>query len=228
MSEKGQVLTSNLKRFIKYQNNKNPFFSNRGYHKKRNGSVLVQKPLCKVMDKSELNEFLESVKSNYSQEYYLIAWLVTHFGISYKDAVNTTLDQFKINDKGEILYIANKVWVRLPNSIQKILLSIAKNFSGSIQLDRDYLKQVHIFDLTIRTSDNTTIEIFRGKVTLLRHTALYNMMVNQKLDRKTISYISGVSMKTIENVEALLSVTYNCSLPADIVQKRNKLILGEA
>ena len=81
---------------------------------------------------------------------------------------------------------------------------------------------------SIRTSDTTTIEIFRGKVTILRHTALYNMMVNQKLDRKTISYISGVSMKTIENVEALLSVTYNCSLPSDIVQKRNKLILGEA
>lgn len=228
LSEKGQVLTSNLKRFIKYQNNKNPFFTNRGYQKKRNGSVLVQKPLCKVMDKSELNEFLESVKSNYSQEYYLIAWLVTHFGISYKDAVNTTLDQFKINDKGEILYIANKVWVRLPNSIQKALLSIAKNFSGSIQLDRDYLKQVHIFDLTVRTSDATTVEIFRGKVTILRHTALYNMMVNQKLDRKTISYISGVSMKTIENVEALLSVTHNCSLPAEVVKKRNKMILGEA
>lgn len=228
LAEKQQVLTSNIKRFIKYQNTKNPFFNNRGYHKKRSGSVLVEKPLCKVMDKTELDAFMENVKSNYSQEYYLIAWLVTHFGISYKDAVNTTLDQFKINDKGEILYIANKVWVRLPNSIQKALLSIAKNFSGSIKLDRDYLKQVHIFDLTIRTSDNTTLEIFRGRVTVLRHTAIYNMLFYQKLDRKTISYISGVSMKTIENVEALLSVTHNCSLPAEVVKKRNKMILGEA
>ena len=228
LAEKEQVLTSNIKRFIKYQNTKNPFFNNRGYHKKRNGSVLVEKPLCKVMDKSELDEFIQAVKLNYSQEYYLIAWLITHFGISYIDAVNTTLDQFKINEQGEILYIANKAWVRLPNSIQKILLSIAKNFTGNIHLEREYLKQVNLFDLSIRTSDRSTLEIFRGKVTILRHTAIYNMLFYQKLDRKTISYISGVSMKTIENVEALLSVTHHCSLPADVVKKRNKLILGEA
>lgn len=227
LSEKKQVLTSNLRRFIKYQNTKNPFFSKRGYQKKRNGSVLVEKPLCIVMDKSELDEFMANVKANYSQEYYLIAWLITRFGISYIDAVSTTLAQFKINENGEIQYIANKVWVRLPNPIQKILLAIAKNFTGQIQLDREYLKQVNIFNLDIRTSDRSTLEIFRGKVTILRHTAIYNMLFYQKLDRKTISYISGVSMKTIENVEALLSVTHHCSLPADVVKKRNKLILGK-
>lgn len=227
LADNNKVINSKIKRFIKYQNNKNPFFNNRGYHKKKNGSVLIEKPLCKVMSKLELAEFIDIVKTKYSKEYYLIAWLITHFGISYLDATNVTLDKFKISDSGEIQFKPNEVWVRLPTSIQKTLLSIAKNFTGNILLEKEYLKQVNIFDLSIRTSNRVTQEIFRGKVTLLRHTAIYNMLCDQKLDRKTISYISGVSMKTIENVESLLSVTHNISLPADFVQKRNALILGK-
>ncbi len=227
LTETENILTSNLKRFIKYQLSKNPFMSNRGYRKKRNGSVLVEKQLCTVMDKEELNDFLESINQTLPAEYYLIAWIISKFGISYVDAVNASLDQFKIGDSGDIFYKPHLVWVKLPTSIQKKLLTITKNFNGSINLDKNYLKEINVFDLKVRISVRPTYDILKNKVSILRHTAIYNMLSKQKLDRKTISYVSGCSMKTIENVEALLSVTHNISLPAELVKKRNKVILGQ-
>ena len=159
-------------------------------------------------------------------EQYLIYWLVAKLGLTAKVAYGLTLDKVTINSKGRVVIRPAEAWFALPASIATTMEKLARDADAQWPYESpNDAAAIPIFAPVI-PRHRVGPEIFRGETTLLRSSAIHSAMHYGHLDRKTLASITGVSLKTISDMEFLVPADIHSLVSHKLVAQRNRAILG--
>lgn len=222
-------LSTCLKRFIKYaQNKKNPFKKPTPNKPRRGGGTLIETPRPQIIHPNELRLFLERLRQVLDDDHYLWAWLVCKLGLTVKRASELTLADIKINEQGRCVLRPYEAWISLPKSIEAIVIEQANKLypvwkSGSDSL----LGKLKLLSSVGKTPDRFSYLYLQNKAVILRASAIYAMMENGHLDRVTLKKTIGISMATLAKLERLFSVDVHRRLDPEFIKLRNVHITGQ-
>ena len=216
-----------LKAFITFIEGGNPFKTSRGRPPKKAKKVITEVRQIPILSPDELKARLHDARQRLPADQYLIYWLVAKLGLTAKVAYGLTLDKITINAKGRVVIRPAEAWFALPKSIAPTMEKLARNADA----DWPYATPadaaaIPVFAAVMIPEHRVGPEIFRSETTLLRSSAIHAAMHYGQLDRKTLASISGVSLKTISDMEFLVPADIHSLVSHDLVAKRNRAILG--
>lgn len=215
-----------LKAFISFIEGGNPFQTRRGRPPKKAKKVIKEIRQIAVLSPDELKARLQDARQRLPADQYLIYWLVAKLGLTAKVAYGLTLDKITINAKGRVVIRPAEAWFALPKSIAPTMEKLARNADAQWPYEVPaYAAAIPVFAAVI-PEHRVGPEIFRSETTLLRSSAIHAAMHYGQLDRKTLASISGVSLKTISDMEFLVPADIHSLVSHELVAKRNRAILG--
>ncbi len=223
-------LPNQLKRFVKYaQNKRNPFKKATSNKPRRGGGALIETPRPQIIHPDELKAFLDSLRRSLDDPRYLWAWLVCKLGLTVKRASELTLGDIKINEHGRCVLRPYEAWILLPKPIEKIVLGLADNLYPIWRSGTDtVLSKFRLLSSVNEKPGYFSTLYFQNKAMIIRASAIYAMMENGHLDRVTLKKTIGVSMPTLAKLERLFSVDVHRRLDPEFIKLRNVHITGHA
>ncbi|SPY49399.1 Uncharacterised protein [Pseudomonas aeruginosa] len=230
LEEIDSKLPHQLKRFVKYaQNKRNPFKKASSNKPRRGGGALIETPRPQIIHPDELKAFLDSLRRSLDDPRYLWAWLVCKLGLTVKRASELTLADIKINEQGRCVLRPYEAWILLPKQIESIVLELADALYPIWRSGTDtILAKLKLLSSVKETSRNFSTLYLQSKAVIIRASAIYAMMENGHLDRVTLKKTIGVSMPTLAKLERLFSVDVHRRLDPEFIKLRNVHITGQA
>lgn len=215
-----------LKAFITFIEGGNPFKTRRGRPPKSAQKVIRETPQIPVLAPDELKARLRDARQRLPAEQYLIYWLVAKLGLTAKVAYGLTLDKVTINAKGRVVIRPAEAWFALPESIATTMEKLARDADAQWPYESPSDAAAIPVFASVIPRHRVGPEIFRGETTLLRSSAIHAAMHYGHLDRKTLASITGVSLKTISDMEFLVPADIHSLVSHKLVAQRNRAILG--
>lgn len=216
-----------LKAFLTFVEGGNPFKTRRGRPPKRASKIIRETRQTPILRPDELKARLRDAKQRLPADQYLLYWLVARLGLTAKAAYGLTLDRITINAQGRIVIRPAQAWFALPKSIAPTMEALARAADPDWPYDAPNKAPAIPVMAAVIPHRRIGPDIFRSETTLLRSSAIHAAMHEGQLDRKTLAAITGVSLKTISDMEFLVPADIHSLVSHDLVQARNRAILGD-
>jgi len=222
-----KLVQQKLKAFITFIEGGNPFKTRRGRPPKRAKKVIRETRQTPILPPDELKARLREAKQRLPADQYLLYWLVAKLGLTAKAAYSLTLDRITINAQARLVIRPAEAWFSLPKSLAPTMEALARAADPAWPYeDPDKAPAIPVMEDVI-PRHRVGPDIFLGETTLLRSSAIHAAMHYGQLDRKTLAAITGVSLKTISDMEFLVPADIHSLVSHDLVAARNQAILGE-
>ncbi|MBS0456690.1 MAG: hypothetical protein JSS44_05095 [Proteobacteria bacterium] len=181
-----------------------------------------------MFTRDELRRKLLGWREHRTEPEYVLAWMVARLGLMAQTAYDLTLNQFALMEDGCLAIRPARVWVRLPKAVGASLAKlIDQRFPSWRTTVPERLGSIRPFTTLVPNLRRLIDEVFEGKTRAIRASALYAAMREGHFDRVTLTETLGVGVSTISKLERLLSADLHRRLPAELVEARNKHILGQ-
>lgn len=216
-----------LKTFIEYLEGVANFKNNRGRPPKSTRKILREARQIPLLMPDELAHRLRDARERLPSDQYLLYWLVAKVGLTAKAASSLTLDRVTVNAKGRVVICPAEAWFALPKTIAPTMRRLAQEADSRWPHDKPEKAPAIPITADIIPQHRMGPEVFRGETTLLRSSAIYAAMRLGNLDRKTLVATTGVSLKTVSDLEFLVPADVHSLMSHKRVAARNRQILGK-
>ncbi len=215
-----------LRPFIAFLEGGNPFKTRRGRPPKKARKVIKETRQTPMLPPDVLKGRLKAARERLSDDQYLLYWLVAKLGLTAKAACGLTLDRVTINSQGRLVIRPADAWFALPKSVAPAMEALARAADPAWPYaDPAAASPIPVTDSVV--SQWRRHEFFQSEARLLRSSAIYAAMHAGQLDRKSLMAITGVSHKTITNLEYLIPADIHSLGSHELIAARNTAILGE-
>lgn len=215
-----------LKAFISFLEGGSRFKTLRGRPPKKAQKLLRETRQIPILSPDELCERRREARQRLSVDQYLLYWLVAMLGLTAKAAYGLTLDRVTINTDGRVVIRPAEAWFALPKGLATTMEALARKADPDWPYDNASQAAAIPIMASVISEHRVGTDIFRSETTLLRSSAIHAAMHYGQLDRKTLAAITGISLKTISDMEFLVPADIHSLISRKLVAARNRAILG--